>query len=276
MDISKYIDEHLDEILENPDFFLENQDFELGLNTKFCPGKINYQNEFESNPNEDDYQDDITSELYQNMYENKQIKLNNNSKTKSNVSFNLENNLTVSNEFIELENNSNELGIEIDKDVQSNLIINPTEPDLELKYYFNLINVFMLYYNEKFEKSDNFFTGIKNISSDTSNPMELFFEAIIEFKDLKNKIYEDIEINNKHDEVLDNEESLNNITMKFIFEESYEEKLQYLFESWKGQIYCLDIKSTKLFSPSLIVCLNYIQNLHLEFGSYNIFNLRNY
>jgi hypothetical protein len=134
----------------------------------------------------------------------------------------------------------------------------------------------MLYYNEKFEKSDNFFSGVQNVDMDTSNQMELFFEAIIEFKNLKSKISKDIELNDKNDVILENENSLNNITMKFIFNETQEDKIKYLFDLWEGQIYCLNISSEKFFTPSLIVCLNYIQTNNLEFGTYNIFNLRNY
>lgn len=231
MNTDKYIEQYLDEILENPNFLLEND-----------IDKVN-------SLNEDDYQDDITSELYQNMYENKK------------VNFNLENN-----NIFEFDNTN-----DYDDD-NTNL----KDLDIELGYYLNLINVFMLYYNDKFEKSENFFSGVKNIDTDTSNPMELFFEAIIEFKNLKNKLSKDIELNDKNDVILEDEESLNNITMKFIFNEKQEEKIKYLFDLWEEQIYCLNISTEKLFSPSLIVCLNYIQTNNLEFGTYNIFNLKNY
>lgn len=239
MNTDKYIEQYLDEILENPNFLLEND--------------INTINSL----NEDDCQDDITSELYQNMYENKL----NSDKSKQKVNFNLDNNNIF--EFDNIDDNDND---------KKNLI----DLDIEIGYYLNLINVFMLYYNEKFEKSENFFSGVQNVDMDTSNQMELFFEAIIEFKNLKNKISKDIELNDKNDVILENEESLNNITMKFIFNETQEDKIKYLFDLWEGQIYCLNISSEKFFTPSLIVCLNYIQTNNLEFGTYNIFNLRNY
>jgi hypothetical protein len=51
-------------------------------------------------------------------------------------------------------------------------------------YYINLINIFVKYYNEKFDKKENFFSGINN-EKDTSTLMEMFFECIIKTKNQK-------------------------------------------------------------------------------------------
>jgi hypothetical protein len=155
-------------------------------------------------------------------------------------------------------------------DEEDHIQTNSIEEDLE--FYLELINIFMKYYNEKFEKHDNFFSGVKDFKKDTSTAMELFFDAIIEFKKLKEKLATDIsEIDN---EMKDDEESINNITMKFYFNYEDKEKIKNLFDTWEHQIYCLEINKQKIICPSLIICLNYIKNNNLINNKWQIFNLR--
>ena len=102
--------------------------------------------------------------------------------------------------------------------------------------------------------------------------MELFFETIIEFNQLKEKINKDIE----DEEMKDNHESLNNLALKFYFNNSDKMKIANLFTIWKGQIYRLEYDQTKIISPSIIVCLNYILENNLFEKEWNIFNLKDY
>ena len=48
------------------------------------------------------------------------------------------------------------------------------------------------------------------------------------------------------------------IAMKYLFDETKKEKIKYLFDNYSEQIYCLEILNNKFFSPSLLICLNYI------------------
>ena len=136
-----------------------------------------------------------------------------------------------------------------------------TEEDDD-EYYCNLLNIYLKYYNDKFNKQNNFFSGIDDYTKDTTSQMELFFESIIEYKQLK-KILE-IESDS--------------IAMKYFFDENKKDKIKYLFENYESQIYCLEILNNKVYSPSLIICLNYIlENFNEKFTmiDWKIYNLRN-
>ena len=277
MDISKYINDNLDEIIDNPDFLLdnpnllkipnikENKDFDNDDENEFdnddenefdnddeneFEEKSNYKLENELNePNEDNYQDDIESELYQDMYE--KILINHNKDNlKSNKS-----------EIKDEESDEEEINETIVK-------------EKEMEYYINLMNIYMKYYNEKFNKTDNFFSGIKDYQKDTSNPMELFYEAIFEFEQFKKILFEDFKEDLKDNLDLDDTNIINNLANKFIFNENDSDKIEHLFQTWKYQIYCLSLANKKYFSPSLIVCLNYINANNLINELWNIFNLR--
>ena len=301
MDISKYINEHLDELIDNPDFLNDNPDL---IKIPNFINKENYDSdehdehddldEFddldddlddelddelnrldepkELELNEDDYQDDIKSELYQNMYERFLL-----SHSKDNLESNKINKINKTNKSKVSEEESDE---ESDEEELDKEMIK----EKEMEYYINLMNIFMRYYNEKFDKTDNFFTGIKNSQADTSEPMELFYEAIIEYNLLKKQISEDlkeqIESSNTDTDII------NEFANKFIFDENNSDRIEHLFQTWEHQIYCLSLQSNrgnkKYYSPSLIVCLNYINinninndlsNLNLN-SSWNIFNLR--
>ena len=98
----------------------------------------------------------------------------------------------------------------------------------EEDYYFRLLNLFIQYYNEKFNKKDNFFSNnIKNVGNlETTNQMELFFEAIIEYKNLKKKLnLDDIDC------------------MKYYYEEvNYEKNIVYSSPSFHRRITSVSIK----------------------------------
>jgi len=122
-------------------------------------------------------------------------------------------------------------------------------------YYFHLLNIFIKYYNEKYEKRDNFFSGIEDKDKDTSTMMELFFESMIELKSIKDRL----DINN---------ESL----LNFYYKQEEKEKINSLFEY--DQVYCLEYNKNKIFSCSLLICLNYIYDNELVDDSWMIYNLK--
>jgi hypothetical protein len=102
-------------------------------------------------------------------------------------------------------------------------------------YYFNLLNIFIKYYNDKYNKNENFFTNIKDIDKDTTPQMELFYEMIIEYNLLK----EDVEGNKG---ICDKED-----VHKLIKNPKYQ------------QVYCLELPNKEcIYSPSLLICLNYL------------------
>ncbi len=298
MDISKYIDEHLDELIDNPDAFLNTQIESIDILKNHIESETESEIKKETNSinsddleylkdleyleydldesdnldkttnteinkknneiNEDDYQDDIESELFEKKFEKKLLNLQN---LNNNNIFNKKNNIIK--EEIILENEKNKEDEEEEDDDED-------KEEQEALYYIELINIFLKYYNEKYDKTDNFFTGIKNNQTDTSNPMELFFEAIFEFEQFKkiiiNEIPTNIDINNK--------QIVNNFVMKFIFTQDNPDKITTLFEIWENQMYCLIYKGKKYISPSLLICLNFIHESDIIYDEWNIFNLR--
>lgn len=127
-------------------------------------------------------------------------------------------------------------------------------------YYLNLLNIFLKYYNDKYNKCDNFFSGIIDRTKDTSSQMELFFEVIIEYKQLKEILNE-----NSDDKI-----------MKLYFDDNKKEQLNIFLDNYNGQIYKLEINDTMIYSPSLLICLNFIlDNFDYLNINWTIFNLRN-
>jgi hypothetical protein len=227
MDIDKYIDDNLDELILAHDY---NNDTNIVI----------------SNDNEDveDDNDDFYEELYYKTHD----KI---------TSF-------KNNKVVIQEDNDGIQRIFDAEDIQRvpDEITQEDNKEQDLLYYFHLINIFTKYYNEKYEKTDNFFSGIEDYEKDTSTAMELFFEAIMEFNNIKNILK--IENNN---------------LLKFIIEDTKDidnsrEKIGNLFEF--DQVYCLEYKDKKLCTISLITVLNYIyeNNLLDENNDWKIYNLK--
>jgi hypothetical protein len=117
----------------------------------------------------------------------------------------------------------------------------------------------MKYYNEKFNKNENLFSNIKNIDTDTNSALELFFEAIIEFKHIKDKLnLDEIDLLDKY--YKENDIEITNLM------------------NTCDQVYCLEIennnKLNKIITCSLIICLNYV--LVNKLNNWKIFMLKNY
>ena len=277
MDLDRYINENIDEIILNDDDYIGEYIIDKNLINKNTNGFINkninteeiddednysdqsgmyddelaqydnysedeyFQDDSNYNQNEDDDTKDNIGELYQDMY-NKNTLI---TKT-NNIPFTINENLNKNN------NNDNENNINNNNDDEN-------YEDDDGFYYYNLMNIFIKYYNNKFDKIENFFVGVKNVDKDTSNQMELFFDAIIEYKTVKDKLnLEDIEI------------------MKIIYNNNNDpEKILKLFDEWVGQIYSFEYKDNKYISPSLIICLNYIYENKLIDENWNIYTMRN-
>jgi hypothetical protein len=235
MDLNKYIDENLDEILNNPEEYIATIEKKVQKSKK----KVSWKEEIEDssnivdNLNEDETTiEEIENELFEERYNKKMEK-----------------------EYLKSigEENSDS---EDDKDEEDGKEKQISEHKL------NLLNLFLMHYNEKYEKCENYFSNIKNIEKDTSDPMELFFESIIEFKKVKEilKIEEDEEC------------------MDYYFEDTDEENIEKMIEKFtEGQMYCLDFYEKRILSPSILICLNYLANNSTNlFGEkkWNIFNLR--
>jgi hypothetical protein len=289
MDLDKYISENIDEILNNYDDYVIDKSTQKNIQplqsnykkVKFINhinNKVKYEDDDEYNNdeynndeyynneydneedeeykdnedniliekelNEDDYTDDIIGELYQNMYETNINKIDITELFKN-----------IKQDDLNFINNNND-----NENIQN---INISDNLNEFKnddgyYYFNLINIFMKYYNKKYDKNEHFFSEIKNLEKDTSNQMELFFDTVIEFKMLKETFK------------LDNEKCL-----EMIYKDCESEKILEFFSKWENQIYMFEFNDNKLISPSLLVCLNYIYQNNLIDSDWNIYNLRN-
>ena len=95
--------------------------------------------------------------------------------------------------------------------------------------------------------------------------MELFFDAVVEYKLLRETFKQ-------------TEEQC----FQMIYSDSQSEQILTLFDTWKNQIYMLEIQTNNdgitkenFISPSLIICLNYIFQSKLIDSEWNIYNLRN-
>jgi hypothetical protein len=130
------------------------------------------------------------------------------------------------------------------------------------EHKLNLLNLFLIHYNEKYERCENYFTNITDIEKDTTTPMEFFFESMVEFKKVK--------------QVLEEEDD--EICMDYYFEDMDDSNIEKMFNKFpEGQMYCLDYLKTRIISPSLLVCLNYLSNNKKELfeeKNWNIFHLR--
>ena len=121
-------------------------------------------------------------------------------------------------------------------------------------YYIKLFNVFMIHYNNKFNKKDSFYKNINN-DNETNSQMDIFYESMYELKHVKEKIG-----------------LLNDIDcMDYIYEKDEYKKIHnYKFKS----LYCLELKDKKLYTPALLISLNYVITKDIE--EWTIFNLEEY
>jgi hypothetical protein len=232
MDINKFINENLDDILNNADEYISKP---INNDKK----KVSWKEEIEEsskildNQNEDELtNEELQGELFEKYY-----------------------NKITEKEYLKSigEYNSDEDEKEDKEDTNEENIS---------EYKISLLNLFLIHYNEKYEKCENYFSNIKNIEKDTSNSMELFFEALVEFKKIKEEL--------KYEE---DEEC-----MDYYFEESDDKNIIEMFDKFpEGQMYCLDYNNKRIISPSILVCLNYLINNKedlFENKNWNIFNLR--
>jgi len=218
MDIDKFINDNLEEILDNSAFFISAEQ-----NTKENRNVVNI---YEGEDLEE--QEDIDFQDIHEMFEKKKESLKN--------------------EKQELKENNIE------------------DPE----YYFKLINTFMKYYNNKYNKNENLFSNIENKDKDTNSALELFFEAIMEFKDLKEKL--NIDDPSRASTYIDELDLLDK------YYDSDSEEIVNLMNSY-DQVYCLEIlennkNNKKIITISLIICLNYVLVNKIE--NWNIFLLKNY
>ena len=214
MDIDKFIDDNIEEILDNPDFFISAEENR----------NITNKNIYEDEDLEE--QDDIIDiqEVHE-MLEKKKEAIKNQDKEEKNI--------------------------------------NKEDPE----YYFKLINIFMKYYNDKYNKNENLFSNIEDKHKDTNSALELFFEAIMEFKDLKEKL--NIDEPSKASTYIDENDLLDK------YYDSDSEEIINLMNSYE-QVYCLEINEgkKKIITISLIICLNYVLVNKIE--KWNIFMLKSY
>ena len=226
----------------------------------------------EKEPNEDDYTEDIIGELYQDMYASNMNKLDIIDVVKNITQDDLKK--LDSGEYL---NNDTSDMCGFEKNEKNNNRNNDNDynnmngsNDLDEfanddgYYFFNLINIFTKYYNNKYDKIEHFFSEIKDTEKGVSSQMNLFLDSAIEYKIVK----EHYKLNNDE-------------CMGLIFNETDTEKTIELFEKWDKQIYMLEFDSIRLLSPSLLVCLNYIYQKNnssndLLNSDWDIYNLRNY
>lgn len=224
---------------------------------------INKENDVNEEPNEDDCEDYIIDELYEKMHKSFELaKLNELKETKD--IFEYSNNKSIrelidkANLIYESNEHNNSDNNNRDNNKYNNIDgVDDIDRDDEGYYFINLMNVFTKYYNNKYDKLEHFFSNIDDMERGVSNQMSIFFDAITEFK-----MYCD-QMNITTEEA-----------MKHLYTESEPEKISKMFETWDKQIYMFELDELKLFSPSLIICLNYIYEKNILNSDWNIYNLR--
>jgi hypothetical protein len=206
MDIDKFIDNNLDEILDNPAFFISAEQ-----------NKNKVVNIYEGEDLEEE-EDIIDFQDVHEMLEKKRAIIN--------------------------EETNNE---------KQTIDTSSEEPE----YYFKLINIYMNFYNNKYNKNENLFSNIEDKYKDTNYALELFFEAIMEFKNLKEKL------------------NIDEIDLLDKYYDNDSEEIVNLMNSYE-QVYCLEINedNKKIITISLIICLNYVLVNKIE--KWNIFMLKSY
>ena len=232
MDIDKFINENLDEIIDNSSDFIIDKKDNKSINIR----------EIYKELDEEEYNEDYVGELFQDMYLKSEKQIKNSKKKQDREEKYAENK----------EENEEKYNDDSKEDNEDEI-----REDDEGIYYINLMNIFMKHYNNKYDKKKHFFSDIKDVTKDTSNQMELFFEAIVEYKMIKEK-------NNYNDEEM----------MKYYFTDK--DKIKNLLKEHKGQIYSLEIKYKKYISCSLLVLLNFIHEKNILEEEWNIYNLRNF
>jgi hypothetical protein len=226
MDISKFIDDNLDEIISNPSEFIIDKKDNKPINIR----------EIYKELDEEEFNEDHIQELFESIH--------------------LKNDKSINN-FITINDDSKYVNLEQKEDDKKE----DEEKEDDGMYYIYLINIFMKYYNNKFDKNKHFFSDIVDTQKDTSNQMELFFDTIMEYKIIKEE--------NKYN---------NDEMMKYYFSHLQKDKIKKLFEEHKGQIYSLEIKDLKYISPSLLVLLNFLHEhniLEINDSEWNIYSLKN-
>lgn len=234
MDLDQYINENLDEILDNKDQYIGTANT---LDKKPSKKHISWKEEIESTSiivderNEDEAtNEELQGELLEEYYNKKAEK-----------------------EYLK----------SIGEDYSDSDDEHQEEQEEEIsEHKLNLLNLFLIHYNEKYEKCENYFSNLKDIEKDTTNPMEFFFESMVEFQKLKKTLDEE-----------DDEKC-----MDYYFEDSDDSNIEKMFDKFpEGQMYCLDYCNKRMITPSLLVCLNYLSNNKKDLfqeKNWNIYNLR--
>jgi hypothetical protein len=150
------------------------------------------------------------------------------------------------------ENNEDDINQEelIDEEPDTNALELSNLKIEELKFYQSLINTYMIYYNEKFDKNETILSNVKN---ETNPQMELFYEAIFNYTKYGEK---------------------NNIQPEEILNIIYEKEEYNLKNIEHEELYCLDMYEQKMYSPLLIICLSYIVEKNIK--TWKIYSLKNY
>jgi hypothetical protein len=235
MDIDQYINENLDEILNNTDQYIGTG---KPLDKKTPKKHISWKEEIESTSiivderNEDEAtNEELQGELLEEYY---------NKKAEKEYLKSIGEDCSDSDDEKEQEDQEEEIS----------------------EHKLNLLNLFLIHYNEKYERCENYFSNVKDIEKDTTTPMEFFFESIVEFKKIK--------------KALDKEDDEK--CMDYYFEDSNDVDIEKMFDKFpEGQMYCLDYCNKRIITPSLLVCLNYLSNNKKDLfqeKNWNIYNLR--
>jgi hypothetical protein len=129
------------------------------------------------------------------------------------------------------------------------------DENVEFDYYFNLLNIFTVYYNEKYNKKDNYFTSSED--DKPSEMIELFLETIFEYKCLM-----------KHKNITDNEILINTFYLE------NDNEIKKIFNDNEIKLYVLEFDDKKIYTEALLICLNYVVKNNIN--NFKIFNLKSF
>jgi hypothetical protein len=127
------------------------------------------------------------------------------------------------------------------------------------EYILNIINLYMMYYNKKFGVNKHFFSELKEEDNDTNIQMNLFLNAIDEYEYIKKVIF----MEKVNEFYFDNKEKVSG----------------YIDDDRIESFYVMEINENKIdekriYSPSLLDCLNYLYLNNIKHTNWSIYNYK--
>ena len=157
-------------------------------------------------------------------------------------------------------------------DILSSITGESTNENNNSDYIVRLLNMFITYYNLKFNKKDHFFSGVVE-DTDTTHIMEMFYEAMHKFTECEEKLHL------TNDELYDYYVKKENDTYSYTKVSENKINIEELVNT-DNECYLMEITTENskynIITPILLVCFHYLLEHEIELDeNIVIFNLHN-